>query len=68
MKMKFLMMNIHLVLKKVKRYLKLINILNKQNLIADFSLEKETNKISEDKINYLTKLLDEIMNKVCDLE
>lgn len=36
------------------------------NQIAHIANYERT--ISEDKINYLTKLLDEIMNKVCDLE
>lgn len=36
------------------------------NQIAHIANYERT--ISEDKINYLTKLLDEIMNKVCELK
>lgn len=63
-------MNIRLRARPPDTYYQLLKEINaigvNINQIAHIANAERT--ISEDKINYLTKRLDEIMNKVCDLE
>ena len=65
-----IVMGIQLRARPPDTYYKLLKEINaigvNINQIAHIANYERT--ISEDKINYLTKLLDEIMNKVCDLE